>query len=223
MDKILIIGAGRQGRENYSYLRDLQANGVEIELVGFVDELKPKGKFQDTKIIGNIGDLKHFLDSHEEETFSYITAIGDINLRQRVVDRISYFGIKNIVPYTLIHPTASIGRDVEIGEGTCMAPNTTLTTNISIGKHCIVNSNVSISHDCVVGNYANLNPSSTLCGDVNMGDECFVGAGSTVIDKIKIGNKVIIGSGAVVIENVQSNITVAGVPAKMIRVGRKKK
>lgn len=222
MDKVIIVGAGRQGRENYSYLLDLQENGAEIEMVGFIDELKPKGKFEDTRILGNINDLECYIENRKNDIFRYIVAIGDINLRQRVTNKIDYLQLPNISSFTIVHPTASIGRDVRIGSGTCIAPGVIITTHVKIGLHCIVNSNVSVSHDCVIGDYVNLNPSVTLCGDVCMGDECFVGAGATIIDKITIGNKAIIGSGAVVVKNVQDNITAVGVPAKVIKKGKVK-
>ena len=219
MDKVIIIGAGRHGRELYSYLQHIE----DVEFIGFVDELKPKGKLEDTSILGNINDLKYYLVNHEDDTFRYITAIGDINLRRRVVNRIDHLHLPNICPYTLLHPTAFVGRDVEIGEGTCLAPGAIATTHVRIGKHCIVNTNVSVSHDCVVGDYTNLNPSVTLCGDVCIGNECFIGAGATIIDKVTLGNRVVVGAGATVIKNVQDNVTVAGVPAKLIKVGKVKK
>ena len=222
MDKVIIIGAGRHGREVYSYLQHIQERG-EVNIVGFVDELKSKGKFKNTRILGNINDLRAYLEKNNNDVFRYITAIGDINMRQRVVNRIELFQLPNIHPFTLVHPTASVGEDVEIGEGTCIAPGSVITTHVRIGKHCIVNTSVSISHDCMVGDFVNLNPSVTLCGDVKMGNECFIGAGATVIDKINIGNRVTVGAGAVVTKGVQDNITVVGVPAKITKVGRAKK
>ncbi len=222
MDKVIIVGAGRHGRENYSYLLDLQKDGAEIEMVGFIDELKPKGKFEDTRILGNINDLECYVENHKNDIFRYIVAIGDINLRQRVANKIDYLQLSNISSFTIIHPTASIGRDVHIGSGTCVAPKAIITTHVKIGLHCIINSNVSISHDCVIGDYVNLNPSVTLCGDVCMGNECFIGAGATIIDKVIIGNKVTVGSGAVVVKHVQDNTTVVGVPAKEIKKGKVK-
>lgn len=49
-----------------------------------------------------------------------------------------------------------------------------------------------------------------------IGDNCFIGPGAKVFGKIKIGNNVAIGANAVVNKDVPSNVTVAGVPAKII-------
>lgn len=48
------------------------------------------------------------------------------------------------------------------------------------------------------------------------GDNVYFGIGSTVVGGIKVGNNVCIGAGAVVTRDVESNCTVAGVPAKVI-------
>lgn len=217
MDKIIIVGAGRQGREIYSYLLDLKNIGFEIDIIGFIDDTKPKGKFGDTSILGNIDDLKYYLENNKDNTFRYITAIGDIDFRIKIVNIIEDFKFKNISPISVIHPTASIGNDVSISDGVCIAPGAIITTNVKIGSHCIVNSNVSISHDCVIGDFVNLNPSVTLCGDVVVGNRCFIGAGAIIIDKITIGDGVTVGAGSVVIRDVKNNVTVVGVPAKLIK------
>ena len=46
----------------------------------------------------------------------------------------------------LIHPRAYVGHDVEIGEGTLLAPATLATTRISLGRQVILNVKASVSH-----------------------------------------------------------------------------
>mgnify|MGYP000044239083 FL=1 len=50
----------------------------------------------------------------------------------------------------------------------------------------------------------------------SIGDNCFIGAGAKIFGKITIGDNVAIGVNAVVNKDVESNVAVAGVPAKVI-------
>ena len=56
-------------------------------------------------------------------------------------------------------------------------------------------------------------------GDVQIGEGSFVGSCSVTIGQLSIGCWSTIGAGAVVIKDVGDNITVAGVPAKVVREG----
>jgi len=50
-----------------------------------------------------------------------------------------------------------------------------------------------------------------------LGDNIFVGAGAKIIGGITIGDNVKVGANAVVVKDVPSNVTVVGIPAKIIR------
>src|SRR5436853_318582 len=80
-----------------------------------------------------------------------------------------------------------VGSDVEIGEGTCLAPGVIVTTRTTIGRHCILNIHSSVSHDCVFDDYVNINPGATVCGNVCIGEGSYIGAGATIKDKVSIG------------------------------------
>lgn len=217
---ILIIGAGGHGSELYSYIRDLAAQGERIRLVGFVDEHKTRGPWGTTEILGDFNDLRVFLSLRPDSIFRYITAVGDNQVRQRFVRKVESLGVCNLVAWTLRHPQAIMGHDVEIGEGTCLAPGSIITTRVRIGKHCILNVNASISHDCVIGDFVNINPAATICGNVEIGEGCYIGAGATVIDKVKIGAWTVVGAGAVVVEDLPAHVTAVGVPARVIKEKR---
>lgn len=57
-----------------------------------------------------------------------------------------------------------------------------------------------------------------------IGDNCFIGPGAKLFGKIKIGNNVAIGANAVVNKSFEDNVTIAGVPAKIVNnVGTQKR
>jgi sugar O-acyltransferase (sialic acid O-acetyltransferase NeuD family) len=115
---------------------------------------------------------------------------------------------------TLVHPDATIGLAVELGEGCIVSPGARITSNVIIGAGTFINTGAVLSHDDRVGDYVTISPSVTVCGGVLIGDNAWLGAGATVLPGVAIGAGAIVGAGAVVTKNVPAGFTVAGVPAK---------
>lgn len=214
---LIIVGAGRHGKELAAYLQDPPARGRRVRLAGFVDEAKGKGPFSGSKILGGFSELRGLVLRNPRKKFFYITATGNNRTRMALVEKIENLKAPNLQAWTYRHPGAFVGRGVEVGEGTCLVPGTILTADVRMGRHCIVNVKASVSHDCSIGDFVNLNPGVTLCGDVRIGKGCYIGAGATVIDKVSIGEWTVIGAGAVVVDDLPPRVTAVGVPARVIK------
>lgn len=220
--RVIIIGAGGHGRELRSYVCDLSRKEA-VELAGFVDERKGTGnKFATSVVLGDFFHLGEFLSRRAKTTFWYITAAGDNEVRREFVRKAELIGAANLAAWTLRHPDSSAGRDVSVGEGTCLAPGSLITTHTSLGRHCILNVHASVSHDCRIGDFTNINPGAVICGNVRIGAGCYIGAGATIIDKVTIGEGTIVGAGAVVISDLPAHVTAVGVPARIIKSSRTK-
>ena len=139
-------------------------------------------------------------------------AIGYSQVRQKMME---YLADKNIP--ILIHPTAVVAEDVNIGEGTVVMAGTVINSGASIGKGVIVNTSSSIDHDCLIEDFVHVAVGSHLCGTVEVGALTWIGAGVTVSNNIKICSNCMIGAGAVVVENIDIKGTYVGVPAKIIQ------
>lgn len=50
-----------------------------------------------------------------------------------------------------------------------------------------------------------------------IGNNVMVACGAKILGSITVGNNVVVGANAVVVKNVQNNVVVAGVPAKVIK------
>lgn len=214
---LFIVGAGRHGLELDSYLLDLKGRPDSFRLIGYVDEGKPRrSAWGSSEILGGMNDFREYLENNHSVIFYYIAATGNNSARRDLVSKVESLGCCNLVHATLRHPFSSVGREVEIGAGTSLAPGSIVTTRVKIGRHVILNVKASVSHDCVVGDYVNLNPGAILCGNVVAGEGSYIGAGATVIDGVNVGEWAVVGAGAAVVRDVPPRVTVAGVPARII-------
>src|SRR5271165_6581648 len=137
-EELYIIGAGGHGRELHAYVRDLQASGWRGQLRGYLDDGLAVGVYGRIDVVGPIDGFRP--EATGEPAPRYITAFGDNSLRRKIVQKIcSAHGTEEFVPWTLIHPLAHIGEDVEIGAGSCLAPGVITTARVKVGRHCILN------------------------------------------------------------------------------------
>lgn len=102
-----------------------------------------------------------------------------------------------------IHPGAKIGKRLLIDHGMGVVIGETTT----IGNDCI------IYHNSTLGGTGK----DKYKRHPDLGNNVMVGSGAKVLGPIKIGNNVKIGANAVVLENVPNNVTVVGVPAKIVK------
>lgn len=105
-----------------------------------------------------------------------------------------------------------------MGEGTKTASNirTSEPYLIEIGK------NVTLSHDVDFVTHDNsvckiFGVYNDIYGKIKIGDNCFLGAHSVIMYGVSIADNVIAASGSVVTKSItQSNVIIAGCPAKII-------
>lgn len=146
-----------------------------------------------------------------------IVAIGGNAARRKVS---SWLAGKGIDKVAAVHPAAQVGRGVKIGRGTVVMAGACINPDTVVGEDVIVNTRASIDHDCLIGDGSHLAPGSTLCGAVVVGDGSFICAGATIIPNLNLGGNVLVGAGSTVIKDVPDNVTVVGIPAKIIQQRR---
>ena len=89
---------------------------------------------------------------------------------------------------------------------------------------CIVHKGpIYINYNSKIGKYFRIHPMTTIGKNIGrdnssptIGNGVWVAPGARVIGNIKIGNNVVIGANSVVNKSFPSNVTVAGIPAKII-------
>lgn len=141
-----------------------------------------------------------------------IIAIGNNAVRQAISERLS-----NVKWQSVIHPTAIISEDVEIGEGSIIMAGAIIQPGTKIGRHSIINTGACIDHDCIIGDYTHIAPNCGIAGGVTIGEGAFIGIGTSITQYLKVGEWTTVGAGSAVIKDLSANCTAVGVPAKTIK------
>ena len=208
--KMYILGAGGFARELYSYLQESSFEYGDYVLAGFLAD--DNNSLENFKLVHQImGPIR---SSKLEIDDVVIMGVASCELKKELHSFYSELGIK-IISYT--HPTAIIGHDVCVGEGSVFGPYALATTNVSVGKCATINALSTLGHDSVLGDFCTLSGHCDVTGGGQLGNEVFLGSHVTVMPKLVVGSNVIIGIGSVVIKNVTAGSTVFGNPAKKIK------
>lgn len=205
----IIIGAGGHGR----VLADL-VKALGQDIVGFLDpDPALRGVWLNgIPVLGN-DDL---LINYSPESFNLTNGVGSTSstsLRARIYERLTAANYKFQI---LSHPSAILAPSCSLAYGTQIMAGAVVQTGSKIGENTIVNTGAILDHDCVIGKHCHIAPGAVLSGSVHLGDICHVGTGASVIQGIRIGKGSLVAAGAVVIQDVPPNVTVAGVPARIV-------
>ena len=183
------------------------------KIIGFIDNNKQTGE----NVLGYpvLGD-EEILNNHKSEHTQLFIAIGDNCTRQKVRDRIkTHFPAFSFA--TAIHPSATIGIEVKIGQGSAIMAGSILNPCCIIGEFCLINTKASLDHDSVMNDFSSLAPGVTTGGNVEIGASSAIGIGASIMHGVKIGTEVVIGGHAFVNKHVDDFSVCYGVPAKSIR------
>lgn len=126
------------------------------------------------------------------------------------------FASRGIQIVTLVHRTAFIATDSEIGNGSQVLANACVCSHAKIGRGVIINTSASIDHDCIVEDGVHVAPGVRVAGAVVVGARAFLGIGAVVLPRLTIGADAVVGAGAVVTHNVSPGCIVVGNPARLI-------
>lgn len=213
MDKIKIIGFGAGGHARV-IIEILQLN-PQLELIGLLDpNLELHGKLMlGVPILGNDSLLPDLTKQGLSHFFVGLGGVGNTNPRRRLYEMAS---IHNLLPWNAIHPSVVISPSAQIGPGFSAMANSVVNACATIGANGILNTGAIIEHDCVIGNHVHIATGARLTSTVRVGNGVHIGAGAVIRQCISIGENAVIGAGAVVVKDVPANVTVVGVPARIL-------
>ncbi len=207
--KLLIVGARVDGQAHV-VLEVIQSDNTH-QVVAFADET-PELKGQ--QVLGRpvLGDPAEVAEQVQQLgiTGAFI-AVGVPQARARLAEICRAMGLA--LP-TLIHPTAYLSPEAQIGEGAFLGAGVQVLPGANVDDLCRVNAGTIVSHHVQVGRCNTIGPNSTLAGRSATGAFVLLGAGCTLLPEVRVGEGAMVGAGAVVTRDVPANLTVVGVPAR---------
>lgn len=165
----------------------LVANSTDIEITGvasLTDANKGDLSFLSNKRYSNQLATTHatavFVDKeHNQEDYAN-TILIKVDSPDKAFALIApNFTIKPIIREPGIHPTAVIGKDVEIADGVYIGPYAVICDGVKIGKNTVIEAHVVVGDFCTIGESVHLYPM------VSIREYC------------KLGNRVAIHNGTV--------------------------
>lgn len=208
---IVVVGCGGFGREVADLALELEERHGGAVLLGVVDDGPSPADLHELEACGvtYLGTVDAYLAGAEPAGF----VIGIANPRvRRMLD--TKFTDAGHTAAVLVHPSVTVGRCVDIGDGSILCAGARLTTSIRLGRHTHVNLNATIGHDAVLGDYVTIFPAAAVSGHVRLGDEVSLGVGSAVLQGLEVGQRTFVGAAALVTRDIGPDLVVKGVPAR---------
>jgi sugar O-acyltransferase (sialic acid O-acetyltransferase NeuD family) len=210
LPKLVIVGAGGFGREAWAWAEQSIQFGRDWTLKGFIDD--NVDALNTTPSPGAL--LGRICDYQPESDDVFVCALGVPAAKRRCSELIASRGGRFS---RLIHRTAVIGHEVEMGAGVMLCPFSVVSANNRLGRGVVLNLHATVDHDANVGDWSQVNCHCDLTAAVEVGREVFFGSRCSVIPGVKIGDRAYIGAGSVVLRDVLPDTTVVGAPARRIR------
>lgn len=209
MKHLLILGGGGFARDVYNFALNSKGYNESFDVKGFldIDEHSLDGFNGYPPILGFEGNY------NIQENDVFITAIGDNELRKRIVDVVASRGGEFV---TLIHNTSIIHTNAIIGEGCIIQPNTVIGADTIIGNNTYIQNATILGHDVQIGSFCRIDCNVMFVGGTKCDDFVTVHTGSVINHNVVIGNHSVVGACSFVIRKVKSGTKVFGNPAKRL-------
>ena len=210
MKNLIIIGARGYGREVYNWATQCREYNTEWRIKGFLDS--------DPNVLDKFEYSVPILSSVEEYEVQsndvFICALGSIEHKKKYALHILDKGGSFI---SIIHPTANINNNTQIGVGCIICPFVTISNECVINEFVTIQSYTAIGHDCIIGKWCHINAQSFMGGYAQLENGVTLHTKATILPSLCIGKGATVGAGSIVIKNVKPGITVFGNPAKELR------
>ena len=214
--RLVVVGAGGFGREVIDVVDAVNSSAsVPLwEVVGVLDDapsevnLRRLEKRGVSYLGGTDGHIANSPPAH------YLVGVGSPRVRRKMAAKFDNAGW---LAATVVHPTATMGFDVRVGDGSVICAGVRLTTNIGLGRHVHLNLNCTVGHDCVIGDFVSVNPLASVSGDCIVEDGVLIGVAGVVLNGLRVGRDAVVGGSACAVKDVPPEVVIVGVPGRQLR------
>lgn len=214
---LIVLGAGGNSLSILDAVDEINRRslrGPVYDLRGFLDDIpENRGKaVLGYPVLGRIDQARDFAECRFINGIASGTSYTkkpEVNVRS---------GIPHELFESIIHPTATVSPNSKVGVGTAIMANSVICAEAIIGDHVIILQNTVVNHHSTVGDFATLSSGITVLGFVSIGRNAFIGGAAAIRPYIAIGESALVGMASVVVKDVAPFTTVAGNPARPLKV-----
>ena len=205
-----IYGSGGLGREVLDTAQKINNIAENWEKIVFINDFKKE------KVVNGAMELTfdEFKTNFPSNSARIVIAVGEPKARQLLHDKVTSNGYDL---HTLIHPSAFVGTETELGSGVIIQYGCFVSCNVKIGDNTLVQPNANVGHDSTIGRDAVISSVVTISGTCKIGDRTYIGVGVPVKENTIIGADSIIGMGSVVLRDIPDNVIALGNPARPMK------
>jgi sugar O-acyltransferase (sialic acid O-acetyltransferase NeuD family) len=202
---IVVVGAGRQGRNIVEVLEDGKAGPV----AGFLDDTKPAGE----TVLGHpvLNGFAAMRDAGFVRAHSWIVAVGDNLIRKNLCRGLADAGA---IFVCAIHQAVHLSRTAVLGRGVYVGPFSSVGANSTIGDWAVLQANVRVGVDIRVGEASFLAPGVIITGGGSVGAGSVLGAGAVLSNDVSVGDDCVVGANSLVLRDLPNGTTAYGTPAR---------
>ena len=210
MKNLLIIGARGFGREIYNLALESIGYGTEFTIKGFLDDKK--------EVLDGYDGYPSIISSVENYAVQsddvFICALGDVIYKKHYVDILQ---AKKAHFINLIHRSATIGKNTNMGIGCIICRNVNISCDVTIAYFVTFQPFVTIGHDAIIGSFCHLNTYSFMGGFSQLENMVTLHTGAILLPHVKVEEGAVVGASSVAVRKVKSGTTVYGNPATLLK------
>jgi len=212
LTKIVIIGGRGNGTVIASTIEDCRAAGQDIECVGFLSD--DDGEEINGYPILNSTEPTDWKALPDEYQFIYaLSSVGKAHERHQLL---ANFGIPPNRFATVIHPSAEVSGEAEIGSGVVIMPLVIVGPDVILGNHTHLYGQSFVGHDTKLDEMVFVSNNVSLGSHIHVKDGAHLGTNSSFVEHLTIGEYSIVGLSSAVLNDVKPFDKVAGNPAESI-------
>lgn len=214
MKKLIIIGGYGNGTVVAQIVEDINRQKPQWDLMGFLNDFE-KDPINGYPVLGGI-DKDSVAQFLEDEDVYFFYALISIKNNFKSLSKLHDLNIPLERFATLIHPTAVVSKDAQIGRNVCVQAFSIVGPNAKVGNFIQCWGHATIGHNSTVEDYAYITSNSVIGAHVHLKEGAFLGVNSTTLDRVVIGTWSVVGQHSNVIRSVPDYTKVVGNPAREI-------
>ena len=209
MKNLIIIGAGGMGREIFDLATVCEGFNTTFKIKGFLDDNKDALQgFDGYPPV--IDTITHYIP---ETGDVFVCSIGDVIQKKRSIQPILDKGGEFM---NLIHPEASVGKNVKMGRGCVVLKNAFIGVECTIDDYVMIMNSAVIAHDAKIGKYSRVDCHVVCVGGTELKEEVTVHSSAVINHRVIVEKGATVGALSFVVRKVKENTTVIGNPAKKL-------